>query len=75
MVRLAGIDTVALLLERVTATPLLGAGPFKVTVPVALLPPATELGSTETETKGSGITVKLAGKLELLVEAVIVAEI
>ena len=46
-VTLAGTAALELFEERVTAVPPDGAAPVKVTVPVALFPPKTELGATE----------------------------
>jgi len=43
---LAGMVATAELLPRITTTPPAGAGPLKVTVPVELFPPTTELGLT-----------------------------
>jgi hypothetical protein len=57
-------DTVAadvLLLERVTKTPPVGAGPLSVTVPVEEVPPVTLDGLRDTEDKvTAGVTVKIA---------------
>jgi len=39
----------ALLLDRVTTAPPAGAGPFRVTVPVEVLPPIVEVGLSVTE--------------------------
>jgi len=72
MLTLAGKVAAIFELERVTVAPPLGAGPFKVIVPVALLPPAKELGSTTKDDRASGTTVRLAVRVELLVDAVIV---
>ena len=47
-VTLAGTVTLALLLERATTMPPVGAAPVNVTVPVELLPAATDVGFTET---------------------------
>ena len=49
-----------LLLDRVTTAPPTGAGPFKVTVPVDVLPPNTDAGLRVTEAGTGAITVKLA---------------
>jgi hypothetical protein len=55
-------------------TPPLGAGPLRVTVPVAPLPPATVLGDIETDATESGaVTVRVADALELPSPAVMVA--
>ena len=45
-VTLAGTEAAALLSESVTCAPPAGAGPFRVTVPVAELPPVTLAGLT-----------------------------
>ena len=52
--------TEVLLLDSVTTTPPLGAGPLSVTVPVEPLPPTTEDGLTDRETSatGGGFTVR-----------------
>jgi hypothetical protein len=58
-VMVAGICAAALLSERLTTKPPLGAGPVKVTVPVDELPPTTLVGfRLNTESPG-GVTVKL----------------
>ena len=44
---LAGTVAAALLLERVTVTPPVGATPLRVTVPVAEVPPVTLAGETD----------------------------
>jgi hypothetical protein len=61
-VALAGTVAAAmLLLERVTRTPPVGAGPLRVTVPVEEFPPITLEGLRETEDKTTaGVTVKVA---------------
>ena len=49
-VTLAGTCAAAeLLLDRVTTAPPAGAGPFRVTVPVEVLPPIVEVGLSVTE--------------------------
>lgn len=49
-------DTVAdpLSLKRVTVAPAAGAGPFKVTAPVAAFPPTTFVGLSATEARTGG---------------------
>jgi hypothetical protein len=66
-VKLAGTVTVGgtvatfvLLLVKVTVAPSEGAGPFKTTVPVACVPPFTEVGVKVTELSAAALTVKLA---------------
>ena len=44
-----GIAAASLLPERVTSAPPVGAAALSVTVPVALVPPATDVGLMETE--------------------------
>jgi hypothetical protein len=60
-----------LLLERVTTAPAGGAAPFSVTVPVALLPPTTELGVLVTEDNAAGLTVSVAVALTPRVAVII----
>ena len=48
-----------LVLDRVTAIPPAGAGPLMTTVPVAGVPPGTELGLTLTAETDGAFTVKL----------------
>ena len=48
-----------LLLDRVTVAPLAGAGPLRVTVPVELFPPITELGLLLTEERAAALTVSV----------------
>lgn len=57
--------TPVLLLERVTVAPPDGAAPFKVTLPVELLPPVTEEGLNVTDDTFNGFTVKVALALPL----------
>ena len=51
---------VVLLLDSVTTAPAPGAGPVRVTVPVDVFPPRTELGLRATEDNASGVTVSVA---------------
>jgi hypothetical protein len=51
--------TAGLLLDRETTTPPLGAGPFRDTVPVEGVPPATLAGFTVTESRVRVLVVKL----------------
>src|SRR5712671_19254 len=58
---LAGTLAAALLLERDTRAPPLGAGPFSVTVPVGEdVPPVTLIGLKVSEERIAGITVSEA---------------
>jgi hypothetical protein len=62
-VTLAGTCTAALLLDRLTTAPPLGAAPLKVTVPVEELPPVTAVGlklSPLTVGSAGGFTVSVA---------------
>jgi len=58
-VTLAGTWAAALLPDKVTCTPPVGAAPFKVTVPVDELPPTTLVGLMLTEAS-HGLMVKVA---------------
>jgi hypothetical protein len=49
-----------LLLVRLTVAPSGGAGPLKVSVPIACVPPLTEVGLNVTELSAGALTVKLA---------------
>ena len=61
MVTLASTCAAAvLLLDSVTNAPAGGAAPFKVTVPVELLPPTTEVGLLVTDDRLAAFTVKVA---------------
>ena len=60
-VTLAGtLAAVVLLLVRMTAAPLDGAGPVKVTVPVDEVPPITDVGLSVTEVSAAAVTVRVA---------------
>ena len=60
-VTLAGTWAAAvLLLDSVTIAPPVGAGPFKVTVPVEEVPPITEVGLRATELSVAAVTVRVA---------------
>jgi len=61
------------LLCRVTARPPVGAGPVNVTVPVLLVPPATDVGLRLTELTAGGLIVRDAEAEELPELALIVA--
>jgi hypothetical protein len=57
-VTFAGTEAAALLLESVTRTPLVGAGPVKVTVPPELLrPPTAVVGFNTTDLSAGGFTL------------------
>ena len=61
MVTLEGTcATAVLLLCKVTSAPPAGAAPFKVTVPVELAPPTTEVGLLEIEERVAALTVSVA---------------
>jgi hypothetical protein len=63
------------LLRSCTTTPPAGAGPLRVTVPVAVLPPQTEVGLIVSDcsvTLGEGLTVRVAVREMPPAEAVIV---
>lgn len=69
------VATDVLLLDRVTVAPPPGAGELKVTVPVELFPPLTDVGLRASDDKtgpaAGGVTVSVA----LLVTPLYVAEI
>jgi hypothetical protein len=48
------VTTDGLLLSRVTVAPPAGAGPLKLTIPVAELPPRTQLGDTASDDSVAG---------------------
>jgi len=56
------VATVALLLDKETSAPPLGAGPLSVTVPVDEVPPVTLVGLrlSEVSVAGGGVTVRAA---------------
>jgi hypothetical protein len=58
-VTLAGTDAAALLLERLTLRPPVGAALPRVTVPVAEVPPVTVVGFTVTDETTGGFTVNV----------------
>lgn len=60
IVKDAGILTVFKLLVNATTSPAEPAGPFRVTVPVALFPPMTVTGANVTETIARGFNVRIA---------------
>jgi hypothetical protein len=61
IVTLAGTWTAdVLLLDRVTTAPPMGAFPLRVTVPVELLPPTTEVGDLLTDDNDAAVTVRVA---------------
>lgn len=53
------------LLVRATTSPPAGAGPLRVTLPVEALPPTTDVGFIDNETRDGGLTVIEAPELEL----------
>ena len=63
-----------LLLCKVTTAPPVGAAPFKVTVPVELFPPTTEVGFLAIEESVAALTVSVAVQLAPRVP-VMVAEV
>jgi len=58
----------ALLLERLTDIPPIGAGPFSVTVPVEGLPATTDVGLNVTDDTVGGFTVSCPARPTLLIE-------
>jgi hypothetical protein len=56
----------ALLLDRLTAAPAAGAGPFRVTVPVEGVPPLTDVGLRIMADRLGVLTVKEAVRVLLL---------
>jgi len=70
----AGTVAAGLPLVRAMLTPPTPAGPLSVTVPSELVPPTTELGTSEIPDKVPGLTVRIAVLLTLPRVAVIVGE-
>lgn len=60
IVTVAGGLAAMSLLESETAVPVEGAGALNVTVPVAEVPPTTELGFKATDIRFAGLTVRSA---------------
>jgi hypothetical protein len=54
------VAAAVLLLDRVTTAPAAAAGPFKVTVPVDVVPPITEAGFKVTEVSVAAVIVRVA---------------
>jgi hypothetical protein len=54
------VETLVLLLVKLTVAPSGGAGPLKVTVPMTCVPPLTEVGLKVSELSTATVTVKLA---------------
>ena len=66
-VTLAGaVAAAVLLLERLTTAPPVGAGPFRVTLPVEEVPPITLVGFRVTDKRMAGFTVSEAVRITLL---------
>jgi hypothetical protein len=60
MVTLAGTCAAEmLLLDKVTTAPPAGAAPFKVTVPVELFPPTTDVGLLVIEERVAALTLRV----------------
>jgi hypothetical protein len=67
--------TKLLLLDRLTTTPPLGAGPLSVTVPVAEFPPVTLVGLSVSEESVADLTTSDAVRVTPLYEAEMLAEV
>jgi len=67
------VATVVKELERLTTTPALPAGPFRVTIPVEGLPPVTAVGLRLSEVSITGLIVKIAVRVLVATVALIVA--
>lgn len=59
-VTVAGTVALAVLEVKVTAVPPVGAIPLKVTVPVEVAPPWTDVGFNETAVRTAGLIVSVA---------------
>lgn len=59
-VTLAGVVALALLSDRLTTIPPVGAKPVKVTVPVEEVPPVTVAGLIDTALRAAGLMVRFA---------------
>ena len=70
----AGTVALALLLERVTLRPPVGAAPLMVTVPVEELPPTTEVGLRTTPETAGGVMVSVA-VFELLPNVAVIVDV
>jgi len=71
-VTLVGAEAFELLDESPITMPAAGAAPLRVTIPVEVDPPVTDLGETETPVGTGGVTVSVAGTDVLPREAVMV---
>jgi hypothetical protein len=74
----AGTVALVLLDDRLTLSPLEGAGPLRVTVPVELLPPTTEVGEIAMLCSAEGVTASIVvfvtePKTAVMVAVVVVA--
>lgn len=59
------VATAVLLLVRETVAPVAGAGPLKVSVPVEIFPPTTDVGFNTTDFGVGGFTVRTAEAVPL----------
>jgi hypothetical protein len=70
---LGTVAAAVLLLDKVTTVPPVGAGPFRVTVPVELvLPPVTVVGLSARDATQKGLTVRFADAVALYVADMVV---
>jgi hypothetical protein len=74
-VTLTGKVAFALFDDRLTTVPPWPAGPFKVTVPVEVLPPATAAGKSVTVISDAGVIVSVAVWLEVPSVPVSIADV